>query len=239
MKLYQILAQYYDQLFPVRETTLDFLSGFLIPGKTVLDVGCGTGGYTCALTERGTDCIGIDPDSEMIRKAEEKNRERTVLFQQLGMEDVGSFTRKFGTIMCIGNTLVHLPDYDGVGRFFSDCRSLLVPQGKAVFQIVNYDRVYEEVNPTLPDISAENVIMKRSYTPAENPGKILFTVQIIVRSRGEEKMYEAVHPLLALHSEEIRSLSESAGFSSINFYGNFNKAPFTKKSSACIALAAQ
>jgi SAM-dependent methyltransferase len=40
-------------------------------GRTVLDLGCGLGGYTKALGERGLDCRGLDVSEEYVRRARE------------------------------------------------------------------------------------------------------------------------------------------------------------------------
>lgn len=40
---------------------------------TYLDIGCGTGNYTCELQKKGFQCIGIDPSKQMLEKAKLKN----------------------------------------------------------------------------------------------------------------------------------------------------------------------
>ena len=42
-------------------------------GSTYLDIGCGTGNYTVALSEDGTQFIGVDPSSVMLQEAKQKN----------------------------------------------------------------------------------------------------------------------------------------------------------------------
>lgn len=43
-------------------------------GLTYLDIGCGTGNYTIALSGDGTQFIGIDPSPVMLQKAEQQGR---------------------------------------------------------------------------------------------------------------------------------------------------------------------
>lgn len=40
-----------------------------VKGRHYLDIGCGTGNYTCAIQRLGFDCTGIDPSEEMLRMA--------------------------------------------------------------------------------------------------------------------------------------------------------------------------
>lgn len=42
-------------------------------GGLVLDLGCGTGNYTCALTDLGLNFIGVDPSEVMLEKARMQN----------------------------------------------------------------------------------------------------------------------------------------------------------------------
>ena len=44
-------------------------------GGRYLDIGCGTGNYTIALSEKGLNFIGVDPSREMLRQAEAGKKE--------------------------------------------------------------------------------------------------------------------------------------------------------------------
>ena len=46
-----------------------------LPGKTVLDLACGTGSLTRELALRGYEMIGVDLSPEMLAEAAEKNRD--------------------------------------------------------------------------------------------------------------------------------------------------------------------
>ena len=46
-----------------------------LPGKTVLDLACGTGSLTRELAQRGYEMIGVDLSPEMLAEAAEKNQD--------------------------------------------------------------------------------------------------------------------------------------------------------------------
>ena len=46
-----------------------------LPGKTVLDLACGTGSLTLELAQRGYEMIGVDLSPEMLAEAAEKNQD--------------------------------------------------------------------------------------------------------------------------------------------------------------------
>ena len=43
--------------------------------RLYLDIGCGTGNYTSALTDRGLNIIGVEPSDKMLREAKLRNQQ--------------------------------------------------------------------------------------------------------------------------------------------------------------------
>lgn len=80
MNSYRFLASCYDQLtYDVRYPAwADYIEKHFrrqpLPGRTVLDLACGTGSLTRELALRGYEMIGVDQSPEMLAEAAEKNR---------------------------------------------------------------------------------------------------------------------------------------------------------------------
>ena len=78
MSAYEALAGVYDALTEDvgYERRADYIEKLFqksrIPVRTVLDLACGTGGMTSALTERGYELIGVDQSPDMLAAAREK-----------------------------------------------------------------------------------------------------------------------------------------------------------------------
>jgi len=53
MDFYESVSAYYDLIFPVDPQTTAFLSSRVGPHSLILDIACGTGGYSLALAEQG------------------------------------------------------------------------------------------------------------------------------------------------------------------------------------------
>lgn len=66
-------------------------------GETILDVGCGTGNYTCLFKSMGADAFGVDISSKMIESLKKKGVDGAVV-------DIQDFylNKKFGKILCAG-----------------------------------------------------------------------------------------------------------------------------------------
>ncbi|MYT38652.1 methyltransferase domain-containing protein [Streptomyces sp. SID8356] len=67
----------------------------------VLDVGCGAGRVLHALRERGVEALGIDTSPGAVRMC----RDRGLRAEQASVDDLGSLTETFDTIIMTGNGL--------------------------------------------------------------------------------------------------------------------------------------
>lgn len=73
---YDGIADWYDGEFqpaPLESETWEVLNRLLGEASgSLLDVGCGTGGYAAGLAERGWDVTGVDASEDMLRRARDK-----------------------------------------------------------------------------------------------------------------------------------------------------------------------
>lgn len=84
----------------------------LLQGRTILDVGTGTGRAAIALARRGAVVTGIDASAEMLavarRRAEAAGTQ--VTFQQGDAHGVAFSDRAFDSVVCL-RVLMHTPDW--------------------------------------------------------------------------------------------------------------------------------
>jgi ubiquinone/menaquinone biosynthesis C-methylase UbiE len=101
IKYYNLIAENYlhsEAAVVVKEKIDKFIR--LLPGKRVLDVGCGPGHDTNYLTERGFECLGIDLSKKMIQIAKKnfKGRFKVADFFNLRFRD-----NVFDGLWCFGD----------------------------------------------------------------------------------------------------------------------------------------
>lgn len=97
--------------------------GFFAPGKSCLDLGCGTGFLRDHLPD--ADYLGVDANPAYIAAA---TRKRGACFQVGDALTVAALPRRFDRIVCIG--LLHHLDDAQVRTVLAGCRSRLEPGGE-------------------------------------------------------------------------------------------------------------
>ena len=108
-----------------------------LPGRTVLDLACGTGSLTRELALRGYEMIGADQSPEMLAQAAEKNRgippvEPIFLCQPMERLDL------YGTIdacVCCLDSVNYVTDPKKLARAFQRVHLFLMPGGLFLFDI--------------------------------------------------------------------------------------------------------
>lgn len=239
MNFYNDIAKYYDNIFPVSKDTVEFIMNSVgTPPKSVLDVACGTGGYSGELDKNGYNLIAIDIDSKMIEHLSINNKKSKVKFLQADMLTLQEKfnDNMFDAIYCIGNSLVHLDSFSEIKKFFINVRKLLVKEGVFIFQIINYDRIISKSIRSLPTIVNESIPLKfeRSYRYEKTTNKIVFKTILSV----ENETIENEINLIPLMYDEAISLLKDAGFNEIIAYGDFKKNKFDKENSYSLVIEA-
>lgn len=127
---YDGIADWYDTEFqpdPLQSETWRLITRLLgKPAGTLLDVGCGTGSYTAALSGLGWDVTGVDVSQDMLRRARERGV-RTVhadaallpfedasfdaavsIFTGTDVDDLGAALREIVRVLAPGAPLVYV-----------------------------------------------------------------------------------------------------------------------------------
>lgn len=131
-------------------------------GMTLLDIGCGWGGFAeFAATKYGVKVTGISPAIEQVKKAKERTKGLNVTIQQ---KDYRHMTGSFDRIVSIG-MLEHV-GVKNYQTFFEKCNQLLKPGGMMLHHTIGSNQTYNPseakwidkyifpggVIPTIPEV---------------------------------------------------------------------------------------
>ncbi len=241
MALYTDISLVYDDLFPVsREQRALFVSLMDDGGaRSVVDCGCGTGAQLEPFSAAGLSCFGFDPDPSLVSIA----RRKLAPYPKTRVE-TGSFADLPGNVpfpsdllMCLGNSLVHVPQDEASG-FFAAAAGALSRSGTLLLQILNYDRLLRDGVTELPMIRAsEGTVEFRRKYEWEGDRKILFQTSLRLSGADEPRIARSEIPLYPIYPEELREMMSNAGFGDIRFYADFSRSEFSPGSEALVCLA--
>jgi len=240
MEFYESIARFYNDIFPLNKAALTFISSCTAgPGKEILDIGCSTGQLSSALAESGNSVKGIDLDREMIKLAKESHpgSDSNLDFAVENMMELDNNHEPgtFDSVLCTGNTLVHLQSSKEIGNFIKSVYSVLKPEGVFILQILNYDNILDNNITELPLIENDAIRFIRKYSFEDLRSKILFSTELLDKATSREIKNKIT--LYPLRSAELDSLLRHAGFSKIDYYGNFKGEPLMSNSLPLVAVS--
>jgi 2-polyprenyl-3-methyl-5-hydroxy-6-metoxy-1,4-benzoquinol methylase len=226
MSFYEEIAEYYDYIFPLNRTQVEFVKGSIkepYHNKIILDIGCGTGDLAIALSAAGFAVAGMDSDPVMLQKAEDKMTNSLVVFTMMDMRGIRGYYNPsiFDAVLCFGNTLVHLASIQEIGRLCKDVKHILKQNGKFLLQILNYDHILDHNIRSLPTIDNQFITFERTYDYNTDKNLITFKTSLTVKETSKKIINEVY--LFPIRKDELYLSLRNSGFSDISFYRDFDR----------------
>lgn len=143
MSVFGSYANFYDLLYRDKDypAEVDFIESLFKKYtngtvKTVLDIGCGTGGHALLLAERGYSVAGIDRSEAMLSIAEEKAKKITG-FVELSQADIRDFdlNKKFDAVISVFAVMGYQTTNEDFEKALLSASKHLRPGGLFVFDV--------------------------------------------------------------------------------------------------------
>ncbi|PTN07599.1 bifunctional 2-polyprenyl-6-hydroxyphenol methylase/3-demethylubiquinol 3-O-methyltransferase UbiG [Mangrovibacterium marinum] len=239
-QFYSSIADVYEYIFPVKEQQVTFIkSHFEIDQEfSFLDVGCATGQLASRLGQFGAHGVGVDLDQRMVQRANREYRGVNLLFKEMNMMKLRENfpLNYFDAIICFGNTLVHLESLSQIHNFLSQCFQLLPATGLLFLQILNYKHILAQKIESLPLIENDFIRFERAYKlPGPKLPKITFNTKLTVKADG--RITENSASLMPLKKDELEWILRQVGFSTLEFYSSFDRAPYAETQLPLVVVA--
>jgi 2-polyprenyl-3-methyl-5-hydroxy-6-metoxy-1,4-benzoquinol methylase len=217
----------------------------------VLDTACGTGMHAIALAQRGYHVAAADLSTAMIDLARQNAAEAQVDIR-LEVVGFGALAAAFGVrdaeagfdaVLCLGNSLPHVPDEHALAAALVDFTACLRPGGLLLLQNRNLDAVLAGslrwMEPQAHRSGDAEALFIRFYD-FEPDGSITFNMLTLERQAdaGWTQQTTATRLLPLTHSLLTRALAQ-AGFVDIQAYGSLADTPFDPHSSPNLVLTAK
>ena len=141
MTVFGVYASYYDALYRDKDykAECDFLEQIFAryahaPVRTILDLGCGTGGHALPLARRGYTVTGVDLSEHMLEKARQKAAEAglAVSFHHGDIRTL-DLDRTFDAVIAMFAVISYQTSNEDLAAAFRTARRHLEPSGLFVF----------------------------------------------------------------------------------------------------------
>ena len=237
MSFYSSIAKFYNYIFPLNSAQVNFVKSHtpMFKHKNLLEIGSATGNLTLALKQEGYSAFGLELDERMNDIAKSKLQVNTSMFTCANMLNIDNvyIENTFNSIVCFGNTLVHLQSGAEVKEFIEKSYSLLNDGGKLLIQIINYDRVIDNSVDSLPTIENEKVKFVRNYL-LKSEYELLFNTSLTIKE--DNKTITNSQKLMPIRRETINKIISSAGFNTIESFGAFDGSDWSNESMNTIVV---
>jgi SAM-dependent methyltransferase len=239
--MYDSLSGDYDRLVNWTgrlDAEMPFLEKALAERKarTVLDAACGTGRHAIELARRGFALTAADPSAGMIARARANayTAGARVRFARAGFGEMASAfgKRAFDALLCLGNSLPHVPNAAGLAAALEDFAACLHPGGLLIIQNRNFDRVLSTrerwMEPQSRSEEGREWLFLRFYD-FETDGSLTFHV-ITLRREAAGDWSQAISSvrLWPLREVELTGALAGAGFEISGRFGSARGEPFER-----------
>ncbi|WP_277185585.1 bifunctional 2-polyprenyl-6-hydroxyphenol methylase/3-demethylubiquinol 3-O-methyltransferase UbiG [Caballeronia sp. BR00000012568055] len=226
----------YDTLNPFGPDT-EFYLALAESAAHIVDLGCGTGLLACELAQRRYRVTGIDPSREMLRVARHRPEGKRVTWIE-GDAGALSFVGPVDLLLMTGHVAQIFLNDESFLATLEAARRAMRPGGRIAFESRNpAARAWDVWTPerSMRRIGDAEVWQEHHAQPdPDETGRVAFTTHYRFAS-GEE--VAAPSELKFRTQAELERLIRQAGFATIEWYGDWNRAPVDGASRELIAVA--
>jgi SAM-dependent methyltransferase len=231
-------GRHYDQLFQGGSQDLSFWNNLAEKyGRSILELGCGTGRITIALAQAGFKVSGIDVSDSMLKEAREKSAKAGVEIE-LVKGDMRDFDlgKEYSLIILAANALCHLLTLDDFEACMSAVKNHLTQNGRFVISVFvpKHELLINKPGERFPFSEYEdpdgrgNIVVTESYEyESDTQIKRIKTYHSIP---GEQTEIEGELNLRMYFPQELDALLKYNGFVIEDKFGNEEQKEFDKDS---------
>lgn len=233
MTIFDKYAAYYDLLYQDKNyaAEVDYVDGLIkknnAQAKTILDLGCGSGGHAFLFTQKGYSVHGIDISQHMVDCAQAKQKSLEGVQPKTTFSCADLRTLSLGKTFDVVVSLFHVMSYqtsnDDLQKAFEAAYKHLAPGGLFIFDCWYGPAVLaDQPHVRVKRMENEQIKVVRIAEPILYPNDNYVDVQfaVYVHYKGNtaiDQLHET-HRMRYLFEPEVCLLYETAGFDFVSVY---------------------
>ena len=210
--------------------------------SSILDCACGTGKHSIAFSNLGFNVVGCDLSVEMVKRAKMNAVASGVKidFVQADFKRLHEvFNQKFDCVVCVGNSLIHELEEQGLLSALKSMYNVLSEKGLVVIQLTNISKLVRDNTRIFPvhHHKEPNGDLNLFFFVLDfYPTKVTCNIVSFIESDGFSKFNVASVDYNPISGHELSSLMFRVGFRNIKTYGGFEFEEFQNLESTNIII---
>jgi len=242
--MYGNFAEYYDCLtydVDYNKRTAFLLKLFKKYSKKptlLLDLACGTGGFSNCFAANGIEVIGVDMSEEMLSVAGEKSAELglDVLYLCQKAEELDLFGTVDGAVCCL-DSLNHITDYKTFCKAIAKVSLFLEKDCLFIFDLNTEYKHKTVLSDNVFVIETQDVYCVWANKYKEKNCVVDISLDFFVKEndayyRSGEQFSERVYT-----AEQVENACEKAGFEILEIFDDYTLKPLTDHSERAVVVA--
>ncbi|MTJ79456.1 MAG: class I SAM-dependent methyltransferase [Telmatospirillum sp.] len=175
-----------------------------------LDLGCGPGFQSVALADLGYDVTAFDINRRLLAELTQQREQRPIVVREADIRTfASSVSQDVELIVCMGDTLTHLPSRDDVERLFRDAARTLEPGGGFVLTYRDLSAELTGTDRFIP-VRADSDRIMTCFLDYEAEAVVVHDL-IHVRDNGEWTLHKSSYRKLRLPVHWVRDRMTGCG----------------------------
>ena len=218
------------------EKQLQFLKNQLKPEGYVLDLACGTGRHSIALSKEGYGMVGLDVSVKLLRIAKQRSRMVEVVLGD--MRHLPFKSGVFAAAVSVDTSFGYLPSEAEDRVSLAEVRRVLFQRGVFVMDVFNREELtlkYRGKNHSSKWKEYRSFFLQQKRTVSRKGDWLCDLWTIREKASGRLAVFE--HAVRLYGRSELEGLLEKAGFAVERVYGGYERENFSPNSPRLILVA--
>ncbi len=242
--MYSCFAQYYDCLtddVDYNKKTAHLLKLFKKYGKTptlLLDLACGTGGFSNCFAQNGVEVIGVDMSEEMLGLARENSAEMEldVLYLCQKAQELDLYGTVDGAVCCL-DSLNHITNYKDFCKAIEKVSLFLEKDCLFIFDLNTEYKHREILGDNVFVIENDDVYCVWANKYKEKTATVEVLLDFFVKSGDSYYRESEQFTEKAYTNEQVKTACEKAGLEILEIFDDYTLKPLNDKSQRAVVVA--